>query len=185
MWKSVNPNDSIPWCFVRVAKFVTECVDAFGDANQPEGTSIKKFGDVTREDAISSIIAKPDRKCPKFYPYQESLSPSEHFEDRRMRELEELRRANDLKIAEIQSSSQADSLAVAKSLEQIQRDHLEFAKIRDRDTTKYNVAFLVLALIAAILAISALAYPGGASWLDWVPGQEADTVVSESEVGGR
>lgn len=66
------------------------------------------------------IIAK-DRECPKWFPYQPGMSPTEHVQRFHMLQLEEQRRAHEIHLAEIEASARRAS-------EQIQTDSLEIAK---------------------------------------------------------
>ncbi len=158
-----------PWCF-RWVPIMSEISAKLGH----EPVVLIGNDEVQKaQNAAAMEVAIRDRKCPKWVKFKPGLSPKEHADEVFVVELEELRRQNDLKIAELQRKSQEDSIAVVKSLEQIQKDHLEFVRISNRQTGKFNLAFLVLAFIAAILAIGALAYPNGATWLDWMPGQRS------------
>jgi hypothetical protein len=126
------------------------------------------------------IIAK-GRACPEFYTWVPGRDPRWHHQDRETMRLEEMRRANDLKIAELDRRSQESMLKIAELTAQATADHLELAKTVSEEGTWYQRAFLVLAIIAIILALATLAYPDGVTWLvDYAPGGANDPVSFEA-----
>lgn len=118
----------------------------------------------------AQIIAK-GRECREFYAWVPGLDPLWHFQDREVQRLEELRRANDLKIAELDQRSQ-------ESMRQIMEAHKAIAEATrrdyrrsDRQTFRLSIAFVILAIVALVLALAPLAYPNGIGWLeDVAPG---------------
>ena len=73
-----------------------------------------------------------------------------------MQQLEQQRRAHDLRLAEMDQRSQEDSRKVAEALLTVTRE-------AHRNDTRYTVAFLILAFVSCLQVLS-LAWPDGLPW---------------------
>jgi hypothetical protein len=62
---------------------------------------------------IKALIQK-DRKCDSWCKWQEGIEPKEHFEEVKAEQLEQDRRAFELKLFEMSQKVQEDSRAIAK-----------------------------------------------------------------------
>lgn len=127
-----------------------------------------------------------DRKCPEWTKYRPGLSPKEHLQRNEMLQIEEQRKAHDLKLAELDQRSQESLRAImeaqreiAEATRQVATDHRSLFAKSDRHATWYQRAFLILALIALVLAFAPLAYPNGVGWLaDHMPGSRIVPALS-------
>jgi len=151
-----------PRCFRWIAIFAVELGDDMVMENE-----------ASTHKAITKDRGVDGQGCPGWVQWITGFGPHWHMEQLIMLQLEEMRRANDLKIAELQQQSQKTLAEIAVAQREVSADHLEFVRISNRQVRNYNIAFLLLAFVAAVLAIGALAYPNGATWLDWMPGQHA------------
>jgi hypothetical protein len=140
--------------------------------------------EMSKKHGLAAVLDE-DRKCPLWHGWHEGFSPKEHLEEERLAQLEEARRANDLKIAELDQRSQDATHAMMEEHTKISAEHAKTAEaLRDisarneRQTSWFNGFFLIIGLAALILAIAAFAYPNGATWVvDHAPGAERDVTT--------
>jgi len=129
--------------------------------------------------AAHRALLERHRDCGGWYEWKPNLSPKDHYEEQRMLEVEEIRRAHDLKIADLQAESdrrtqqlmeaQHDMLQVQAGIavstqlvaEATQRDY----RRSDAQNSRHNRWFLALAAMGIILALATLVFPNGAPWI--------------------
>lgn len=156
--------NTAPHCFRSVIDF-------------PEITGVRSYDDLVQKvgvDVASKRVVDAlwdDRSCVKWWKYTPGFGPQKHMEELRMWELEESRKAHALEMAKLQ-------IAVNESIERVSKDHLDFVKITNRQTAWFNWVLLGLTVAALLLAVGTVLYPNGAEWLDWVPGQIAQSQQS-------
>lgn len=157
-----------PWCF-RYEPVLPEIAERLG--HEPR-VVIQDETIQSTQNAAAMEVAIKDRQCVKWTKYRPGLSPKDHWDEQFMRELEQMRRANDLKIAELDQRSQESMRAVMADQVKITETIKDIAEQSSRESSFYQRAFIVLAIIALLLALAPLAYPSGVDWLvDNLPGQ--------------
>lgn len=174
------PSQNTLRCFRHAADLTEEVKAAEVEVSQEEAWTPEHDGDDRRATAVRRVIQK-DRNCDRFYAWVEHFGPKWHYEDWRMRDLEEMRASNRMEIANMQKRSN-DTLA------QITKDHKEttealkaIVKDANEDSNRWQFGFLAMTVVALVVAVGALAYPNGADWLQWVPGaRSADAPASDS-----
>jgi hypothetical protein len=159
-------------CFRHAADLIEELKAAELLVSQEVDWKPEEPGDSRRHTAVRRVTRKA-RDCDRFYAWVEHFGPKWHYEDWRMRDLEEMRSASRMDIAQMQKRSN-------EALAEIMKDHKEITEAlkavveeANNDTNRWQLAFFAMTLVALLLAVGALAYPNGASWLDWVPGQRS------------
>ena len=70
---------TVPWCFRGIVNLREEVEDLASETEKQYNVCVVE-------------IINTDRQCPQWYLWKEFLSPKEHFEDYRIRQLEELNR---------------------------------------------------------------------------------------------
>ena len=128
-------------CFRQAAPLLQEIRDA---TVEPNGRRIQT------EEVIVSVLRR-DRNCSKWCLYESGQSAEKHLERLQMIQLEEERKAHDLRLAAMERDSR-------QSAEKIQADSLEIAKAVKGFTTKWTYAAFAVAI--AILIFTALTYFG-------------------------
>jgi hypothetical protein len=163
--KEASASTRIGWpgsklhCFVHAAlldleamSYATEFPEVDGGAGI--GNEIKR-----REKALTRA-----RNCQSWYRWRPGFSPQWHIEDRRMRQLEQERQTLLKDLAQMDQRSQ-------EGLRLAMESHTKIMQDSGREGRAWQLAFAAMTVIALILALGSLAYPNGAAWLDWIPGQ--------------
>ena len=75
----------MPWCFINKAHLARETSELVDDRPITE--------------KVGQVITRP-RDCDGWYPWTEGLDPKEHYEEHKMRQLEESRRQFEQRLAE-------------------------------------------------------------------------------------
>lgn len=70
--------DTVPRCFITKANLKNE---------------VEQLGSQSKGVSPTLVIIEKDRNCPSWYPWTEYFSPKEHFEEFKMQQLEDNRRA--------------------------------------------------------------------------------------------
>jgi hypothetical protein len=158
-------------CFRNVAKLYEEVDDA--ERAIRESTSFHKtFEDDSPRRAAVRRVERGHADCPKWYEYVPYFGPQWHYEKMHMEGLEEANRANAKMIAELDLRSQESMRSILEASREIEwanqqvfEEHAERFERSDKQTFRFQVGFVVLALITLVLALVPLAYPNGINWL--------------------
>lgn len=108
--------------------------------------------------AVRAVIGA-DRHCSEWYPYTAGFSPKEHWEEWRMVQLEEERRANDLALAQLRAESESRSRDIASTLLEVTRETGNFTTVWTHWAVGLAAAGVALALLGVLLLIAAYVFP--------------------------
>ncbi len=163
------PTHNALWCLRRAKNLAEEMHD--------EETTIRNTGTFEGHDAdqprilAMRNILQRGPACPEWFEWVEYFTPKEHFEMWQMLELEKLRQAQAKMIADVELKMAEEQTKIAAEHAKTAAAHKAIFERADRQTGLFNRFFLILALAALFLAIAALAYPNGITWVvDHAPG---------------
>jgi len=166
------PSDNTLWCWRRAANLQKEADEAEQEIRQSGTFQAADPQDSERAAAVRRVVQK-GRDCEKWYRWTEHLTPKEHYEEERMLRLAELEQRLMEAMKAIMESHTAilkTQAEIAEATRQVAADHKLSFDHSERQATRFQRAFIVLAIIALSLALAPLAYPDGVAWLaDHVP----------------
>jgi len=169
------PSDNTLWCWRRAAHLQREVDEAEQEIRQSGTFEAADSQDSERATAVRRVVQK-GRDCKKWYQWTEHLTPKEHYEEERMLRLAELEQRSMEAMKAIMESHTAimkTQAEIAEATRQVAADHKLSFDRSERQATWFQRAFIALAVIALVLALTPLAYPNGIGWLaDHAPGAE-------------
>jgi hypothetical protein len=169
------PSDNTLWCWRRAANLQREVDETEQEIRQSGTFEPADPQDSQRAAGVRRVVQK-GRDCERWYQWTEHLTPKEHHEEERTLRLVELEQRSMEAMKAIMESHTAimkTQAEIAEATRQVAADHKLSFERSEHQATWFQRAFIVLAVIALVLALLPLCYPNGIGWLaDHAPGAE-------------